>query len=293
MRHSRHTHKSQLIALVLLAILFTVSASSAYAFMPGESAVIVSTMWQINAEQEKSKYEHFFETLAEIKKQLIEAKQQSDHFRTAVTGKWQDPMQVLRDDRSRIVALGMDLKSIGWQPTSETANAPVLQRAEDAIRYLDAAGRGEQEADGRQLRDSLEDLYEVSNATRTGGRSEAAYREMATAYSTIGELSKQIKEQNKIYDEAYDLAQQGGLSTDEVQRLEVLMQVAQGRQHGLQMQLDIQQTRLQMQGLGIQVAQNNQHDREILDDRAKRVSAMNAFQLGPGQPTVGQVARQY
>lgn len=293
MRSSRPTAKTRFTAFILLITLFTVSASSAYAFLPGESAVIVSTMWEIHGLEERSKYEQFFETVIQLKDQLALARREASFFRDAVTGAWKDPMQVLRDERSRIIALGVDLKTIGWQPATETANAPVLQRAQDASLQLNAVASGEQAANGRQMRDSLEDLYEVSNATRTGGRSEAAYHEMASAYATMGELTKQIQKQNDIYDEAYDLTQQGGLAADEVQRLGVLMQIAGGRAQGLQIQLEMQKAKLQMQQLGIQVAQANQRDKELLDDRAKRVSAMNAFQIGPGQPTVGQVAREY
>lgn len=293
MRRSRPTAKARFTAFILLITLFAVSASSAYAFLPGESAVIVSTMWEIHGIEEQSKYQQFFDTLLQLKDQLALARREASHFRDAITGNWKDPMQVLRDDRSRIIALGVDLKTIGWQPATETANAPVLQRAQDASLQLDAVGRGEATANGHQMRESLEDLYEVSNATRTGGRSEAAYREMATAYATMGELTTQIKAQNAIYDEAYELTQKGGLADDEIQRLNVLMQIAQGRAQGLQLQLEMQKTRLQIQQLGDQVAQSNQRDKELLDDRAKRVSAMNAFQIGPGQPTVGQVAREY
>lgn len=293
MRRSRSTAKTRITAFVLIITLFSVSASSAYAFLPGESAVIVSTMWEIHGLEERSKYEQFFETVIQLKDQLALARREANFFRDAVTGAWKDPLQVLRDDSSRIIALGVDLKSIGWQPATETANAPVLQRAQEASLQLDAVGRGEAPANGHQMRESLEDLYEVSNATRTGGRSEAAYREMATAYATMGELTKQIKKQNDIYDEAYELAQKGGMPADEVQRLGVLMQIAQGRAQGLGMQLEMQKAKLQLQELGIQVAQSNQRDKELLDDRAKRVSAMNAFQIGPGQPTVGQVAREY
>ena len=293
MRRSRPTAKTRFTAFALLITLFTLSASSAYAFLPGESAVIVSTMWEIHGLEERSKYEQFFDTLIQLKDQLALARREANFFRDAVTGAWKDPLQVLRDDSSRIIALGVDLKTIGWQPATETANAPVLQRAQDASLQLDAVGRGEAPANGHQMRESLENLYEVSNATRTGGRSEAAYREMATAYATMGELTKQIKKQNDIYDEAYELAQQGGMPADEVQRLGVLMQIAQGRAQGLGIQLEMQKTKLQLQELGFQVAQSNQRDKELLDDRAKRVSAMNAFQIGPGQPTVGQVAREY
>jgi hypothetical protein len=277
-----------------MVAIFAGSASTGYAMLPGESAIIVQTMWQVHGLEEKSKYEQYYATLMQVKNQLSEFMQYRNVFNSAVVGNWKDPLRVMRDEKSRVIALGTDLRNSGWQVGSASPgmnNSPVIRRAALAVEKIDRIIRDGERPDAASLHDSLEDLYEVSNATRAGGRSEAAMKDMAETVTFMGQVNQHLKEQYDIIDECYQMAQQGGLSQEEVQRLTVISQTAQARAQGLQLQAQMQSTKLQMSQLGLQIAAANTRDRENLDERANRVGALNAIKFAPGVGSVGDVAR--
>lgn len=289
------SHKRRLVSLCLVALIFAGGAQTGYAFLPGESAIITQTMWEIHGKEEASKYHQYVQTLLQLKQHLMEFMSYRDMFNSAVVGNWKNPLLVLRDERSRIIALGSDIRTTGWQVGSAAPgmnNSPVIRRAAQAIDQIDGIVHGGAAADAGQLRDSLEDLYEVSNATRTGGRSEAALKDMAETVTFMGQVNQQLKEQYNIIDQCYQLAQVGGLSQEETQRLTVISQTAQARAQGLQLQAQMQSTKLQVNQLGLQIAAANTRDRENLDERANRVSALNALKFAPGVPTVGDFNRR-
>lgn len=284
------------ITLFMMVMILLASARTGYAFVPGESAVIVQTMWQIHGLEEKSKYEQYFQTLLQIKQHVQEFMHYRQVFDSAVVGNWKDPLRVLRDEKSRIIALGTDMRNMGWHIGSSgkdgVTRSPVMERAERAVEQLDRIVHDGEQPGAETLKDSLSDLYEVSNDTRTGARSEVALRDIAGTYTLMGQINSQLKEQYAIIDECYQQAQAGGLSQDQIQRLQVVSQTAQARAQGLQLQFSMQQARLQMNQLGLQVAATNQRDRENLDERANRMGAMSALKFMPGVPTVGAMSRR-
>lgn len=294
MNKSKKNINRQLSMLLVVLILVAGSARTGYAMLPGESAAIISTMWQINGVQEKTKLSQFLEKLAWAKKEFAELSGYRRTFEDAVSGNWKDPLQILRDEKSRIVAIGRDFKTTGWQvggDNPELTRTPVIERAGKAFTAIDEMSKSGEAFNSGTLRDSLEDLYEPANATRTGGRSEAAMASMADAISLMGEASDALREQEQILADARKRAEQGNLPDSEVQRLQVVTATAQARAANINTQLQMASTRLQISQLGYQVAAANARDRELLDEKVNRLGAMGALQLKAGMPTVGAVGR--
>jgi len=235
-------------------------------------------LWrEIHRESEKTKLQQFLDHM----KEMVEEHQ---FFQRAVIGKWEDPMSLLRDERSRIIALGTETRKLTWEQRVHSAVLDQAREASERLRQIMDEGAA---AEGPTLRDSLEDLYEPANNTRTGGRSEAALREMAEAASFIGQVNQQLKEQFKIIDEAYKKAQEGGLAGDEVARLGVVAQTAMARAQGLSQQAQVRAMRLQMTQLGYQVAAANERDRARLNEQEAAASSVYLFKPVPGVPMLG------
>jgi hypothetical protein len=278
--------KKRVLTLLLAIILFCGSGAVGYAFLPGDGPMIVAALWQIESVEEKNKLEQFMEKITVLRNQLEHSVREAQFFRESVVGAWRDPLILLRDERSRIIALGTETRNLAWEPR---VHSPVLDRAREAServrRVMDEGGA----PDGPALRDSLEDLYEPANNTRTGGRSEAAMREMAEAASFIGQVNQQLKEQYDIIEEAYQKAQAGGLAADEVARLGVVTQTELARAQGLSQQAQLRALRLQMTQLGYQVAAANERDRSRLNEQEAAGSSVYLFKPVPGVPSLGDL----
>lgn len=276
--------KKRVLTLLLATVVFCGSGGVGYAFLPGDGPMIVAALWQIEGIEEKSKLEQFMEKMTVLRNQLEHSIKEAQFFRESVVGAWHDPLSLLRDERSRIIALGTETRNLAWEQRVHSAVLDRAREASERLRQLMDEGRA---ADGPALRDSLEDLYEPANNTRTGGRSEAAMREMAEAASFIGQVNQQLKEQYDIIDEAYKKAQAGGLAADEVARLGVVTQTALARAQGLSQQAQLRAMRLQMTQLGYQVAAANERDRARLNEQEAAASAVYLFKPVPGAPMLG------
>lgn len=285
--------KATFLAAALAVVL--ASASTGYAMLPGESAAIISTMWQIHGASEQTKYAQYMDIFTRAKESLAQMTKVRNMMEEGVTGKWRDPFQVLRSERSRIVALGGDFRSVKWRfggDDAEAVRSPVMQNGQKASETFDRVIRDGGQADAGELRGALETLYEAPAPTQTGARSEAAMKDMAETIAFMGQLQQAIKEELDASAEAKELATQGGLSESEVQRLQVVAQTSQARAQALTLQMQMYGTRLQINSLGYQVAAANARDKADREERYNRVSALNAFQAAPGAPTVGAAGRR-